>query len=242
MHKLLRVYHAVIFWSFGLLFILMPGMPIVMMCTLLRDKKNIAYYWGLKWWGRLTLLVGGITIRRIGVQNVPRSGTFIFAANHSSSLDILLISAAIPMKFKFVMDEILFKIPLLGFYSTMMGLFPISRRSPVRAIAQMNAIVARLKEGDSIAFFPEGMRSRDGKLLEFKSGIGLLVEETGVPVIPVLIRGTYDLMPRMNPLFRPGVVTIEFGPPLYLDRNMGQIQIANAVHAKVAAMISGQSE
>ncbi len=240
MRKALRLIHSLSCWLIAFLIILILGMTIVLMTTLLLARKKKVYYWGKAIWARIILFVGAVAVRRIGLENVPRSGNFIFAANHSSSLDILVVAATIPIKFFFVMDEILFKIPLLGFYSKMAGDLPISRRSPMRALEQMQTIVAALKAGESIAFFPEGMRSRDGKLREFKSGIGMLVEETGVPVVPVAVSGTFDLMPRMNPVFLPGRVTVQFGPPLYLDKEAGQKQNADAIHAKVEAMLSSQ--
>ncbi len=190
-----------------------------------------------KAWGRSVLWLNRIKTSVRGAENVDDGRNYIFVVNHSSSADIPILSAVIPPPFNFVMDESLFHIPVIGFTARYIGDLPISRRHPEKALEDLDRVVEKLKRGRSVVFFPEGGRSHDGSLGNFRSGIGKLVIESGVPALPVAITGSYELMPRRGFALYPAPVTVRFGSPVKADPASSELEIAHQLHDRLAALL-----
>jgi len=150
-----------------------------------------------------------------GAENVPPEGGVIIAPNHRSYLDIPLVGCSVKRHLDFMGKKELFHIPLLGYIFRVLGGFPIDRdrmdRSALREAAN------RLKQGRAIVIYPEGTRSRDGRLLPGRPGIGLIVKMTGARVVPVAISGTEKAMPAGSWFIRPAKVRIKFGQPMNFE-------------------------
>jgi 1-acyl-sn-glycerol-3-phosphate acyltransferase len=143
----------------------------------------------------------------------PAGGPFVVVANHQSILDILLLSRA-PREMKWIAKEELFRIPWVGWMLRMSGDIPIRRGDPEsggEALARAREYLAR---GMSVMLFPEGTRSKTGKLLPFKSGAFRLAAETGVPVLPVAVHGTARGMPKGGPWVNPCRATARLLEPV----------------------------
>ncbi len=169
-------------------------------------------------------------------ENVP----VILAPNHQSALDPLVIITAMDRdKLKFFywagFSGLFFTNPLTRWLSRIVRLLPVDPGAAPRASLALAASI--LKRGDGLIWFPEGQRSPDGKLQEFKSGIGLILRAEPVPVIPVFIKGTWDLMPPGRLLPRPGKVEIIFGEPVSPEEfTMDEAEIADMIRWKVEAL------
>jgi 1-acyl-sn-glycerol-3-phosphate acyltransferase len=158
-------------------------------------------------------------LRVIGSEYVPQGGGAIIAANHVSYLDIPLLGCALKRRADFVGKAELFKNPVVGFLFRRLGGFPVKRDGIDRlAIAEA---VRRLKAGRLVVFYPEGTRSVDGQLQRPKSGIGMVAARAKVPIIPVLIEGTGQVLPRQRRGFKFHPVLIKFGPPVDPFDSMG---------------------
>ncbi len=144
-------------------------------------------------------------LRVIGNENVPNEGGVIVAANHNSYFDIPLLGCALKRPADNIAKSELFKNPIVAALFRSLGGFPV-RRGKVDRKAIEEAVL-RLKKGHLLAYYPEGTRSKDGKLQKGKAGIGWVVAESGAPVIPAYIEGTGSLR-----FFRR--VTVRFGKPM----------------------------
>jgi long-chain acyl-CoA synthetase len=151
-----------------------------------------------------------------GVEHLPRQGPYILAANHASDLDPLALCAALPFgplrQVYWGGDTArLFSTAATRFLCRVLHIFPLDERSPKSALALGSALLAR---GNALAWFPEAWRSPTGELQRFLPGVGRLLAESRVPVVPVIVRGTFEALPRWRRLPRPHRISVTFGPAL----------------------------
>jgi len=138
----------------------------------------------------------------------------IFVANHTSLFDPPLIISTLPSRPVFIAKQELAFVPFLGWVIWLAGFIFIDRRRSARAIASLERAAQRIRNGQSIAAFPEGTRTRAGGMLPFKKGVFRLAWEAGVPVVPVGIHGGRWILPRDSWRVSPGEYLIRIGPPL----------------------------
>lgn len=150
--------------------------------------------------------------RVLGVKNVPREGPVILAANHISFADPPIIGCAVPRAISYLARDTLFEQPGLGWLIRQLNAVPVDRDGA--GAAGLKAILDRLKAGGGIILFPEGTRSRDGRLQPARSGVGLTVIKSDALVVPVRLFGMFEAWPRTRAFPRPGRVTVKFGAPL----------------------------
>lgn len=165
-------------------------------------------------WGRWILASAGVRVRLQGKSNLLQGSPQVVFSNHCSYFDVFCLLAHLPIQFRWLAKEELFRIPLFGKAMEYGGYIPIDRSNPRRAHRSMVAAADRIRAGTSIVIFPEGTRSRDGKLQEFKSGGAILAIRAQVPVVPVAIIGTHEIMPKGTFRVKPGPVEIRIGEPI----------------------------
>ena len=147
-----------------------------------------------------------------GLEHIPSEGGALIVANHQSFLDIPLIAAAVPRHISFVARRSLADSALLGFVMRQTGAVLIQRGEPDRAA--LREMQEHLAAGDLLAIFPEGTRSADGRVGEFKAGAALAARKARVPLIPAAIRGSFDVWPRDRKRPGPGRMAVSFHPPV----------------------------
>jgi 1-acyl-sn-glycerol-3-phosphate acyltransferase len=179
----------------------------------------------------------------VGRKNLIRDKKYIFLSNHASLLDIPILVVAINNWFNYVMDEDLFKIPVIGGLAARAGDLPISRRYPIKIVAQLRKIKRAVKDGLSIMIFPEGTRSIDGKIQPFKSGAVNLIRDANLPVIPVAIIGSHELLGRKSYFVNPSKITVRIGEPVNLQLQQSDQAISNQLEAEVSRLfMQGQEK
>ncbi len=167
-------------------------------------------------WSKGLLWASGVRVEASGARLDPH-GRYIFMANHRSLFDIPVLIATLPGQARFLAKESLFRIPVFGWALKAGGFIPIDRRDRSRARDAFAAAVDRLGAGASILLFPEETRARDETLLPFQRGGFLLALKSGLPIVPVGIRGTLQVQRRGSFLVRPGPVRVEYGEPMPID-------------------------
>jgi 1-acyl-sn-glycerol-3-phosphate acyltransferase len=166
-------------------------------------------------WSRLLLKHGGIRVQLKGAEGVDWSQPAIVVANHQSWFDVFALLATLPGRARFVAKEELAKIPIFGRAWRVCDHISVDRSDRRRAIESLDRAAERVRsESLTMILFPEGTRSPDGRLHAFKKGAFVLALKTGVPIIPVGISGSRDVMPKGSFRVRSGEIRIRVGAPI----------------------------
>ncbi len=142
---------------------------------------------------------------------------YILMANHQGAYDIFVLLAYLPVHFKWLAKEELFKIPIFGWAMGAAGYISIDRKGKKKALESIEQAVTKIREGASVLVFPEGTRSPDGQIHSFKKGGFTLAIKAGVPIVPIAIRGSREVLPRSSLRVRPGRIQLVVGKPIPTD-------------------------
>ncbi len=202
--------------------------------TLVSGKID-ALYWTALWITRTGIRIAGIRWRLIGLDQLPMKSNYIFMSNHVSNIDPPLLVPLLPRRVTVMVKKELFKLPILGPAMRMADFIPIDRTNREAAIGSVREAANVVRKGLDLLVFPEGTRSRDGRLLPFKKGSFYLAMDTGVPIVPVTILGTEELLPKGSMLARPGKVSIVFHAPIDPKEFSDRAELMEAVRARMAS-------
>lgn len=164
-------------------------------------------------WARMILFTAGVKLDVEGLENIPEEPSIIMF-NHQSVFDIFAYMAALPIDWKAVMKKEVGDMPFIGWVSKIAGHYIVARDGSERDTKEVKKIVKGIKEGPSVLIAPEGTRGKEGKLLPFQKGGFLIAMLAGVPVVPMVITGGLDIMPKDSKVLRPGMMRIRILPPI----------------------------
>ena len=170
-------------------------------------------------WGRTVIRWSSIwRIVVTGREHLQRGKHYILVANHQSLLDILAVCAALPINFKFLAKRELFQIPVMGWAMAAVGYIPVDRASHKSGGEAMHRITRVLKKGVSVLLFPEGTRSPDGKIHALKMGAFKLARDNKVEILPIVIDGTGQALPKKSWLVKKkSTFIVSIGKPVSLE-------------------------
>lgn len=193
-------------------------------------------------WAQSGLSMNGSSIQLIGVENVPESGGVLFVANHQSNFDIPIMIAHVPRDKGFIAKLELLKVPSFSRWMKYIGCVFIDRKDPRQSLKDINDAAERLKAGHSLVIFPEGTRSADGTVAPFKAGGLKLALKAKVPVVPVTISGSKNIMPKGTSLIKSASVKVIISPPLVPDEftKMDSTQISEKVRNIIISNLQKQ--
>jgi 1-acyl-sn-glycerol-3-phosphate acyltransferase len=154
-----------------------------------------------------------------GLEHVPQEGGVVIASNHQSNLDPVLLAVQLRRPVSFLAKSELFENKLLGWVISNLNAFPV--RQGEGDVGAVKETIRRLQEGHALVVYPEGSRSQTGEMMPILGGIGIIVRRAGVPVVPVVIEGSFAAWPKGSRLPRPHPVRVMYGPPMHLSKLRG---------------------
>lgn len=175
------------------------------------DRKGRIGHRCARLWGRVALLANGVKVRVEGLEKIKGKGPFIFMANHQGTYDIFALLGYLPFHFKWLAKKELFSIPFFGWAMNAAGYISLDRQGTRETAEAMNQAALRIREGMSVVIFPEGSRSPDGSIQPFKKGGFTLALKAKVPIIPISIAGSREIMPKERLRASAGEIRIRVG-------------------------------
>src|SRR3954451_16524246 len=189
-----------------------------------------------RWWARTILRAAGVDLHTEGMEKVDPQKRYVLVSNHYSYFDIPCILVAVPQPIRFMAKASLFKIPIFGWALGRAGFIPIDRKNRRTAVKSFDLAAERIRNGNTIVIFPEEGRSRSREMRPFQRGAFLLAIKAQMPMMPIAVDGTYEVLRVGAKRITPGVVTIRVGTPIetvgvsvrakdtLLEQSRGQIE------------------
>ena len=204
--RIIWIYLNLIFWT------LLFGLSSFFTILLTGKKENFKFFGVI--WGKTLSFIFNIKLVVKGKHNL-QNRNYIFASNHASLIDIPLLLIAVNRYTVFIAKSELSKIPIFKSILDRAGFIFVDRKNNDSAVKSMNNLMDDIKKiPRSVAIFPEGTRTSDGKLLPFKKGAAIFAINTNIPVIPVAISGTYSWSKKKLFDISQSVISFEFGEPI----------------------------
>jgi len=210
------MFRATLVYLFMGTYIFVVG-PFAMLWTAL-SGNSVALYHLARFCIRAAGWMSGIRVRIRGREKILSGVTYIFVSNHQSNCDGPVLSHAIPRDWAALVKREMMRLPVLSLVLKQVHFVPLERLNPKQAHAGIELGADLLKKGKSFVAFPEGTRSRDGRLGEFKKGVFIMAIKAGVPVIPVTILNSAKIQPRGQYGLNPGCIEVVFHNPVETNR------------------------
>lgn len=196
------------------------------------DKNGRYYFWVGSRWSMLALWLCRIKVLASGREHIPADGNFILVCNHASFFDVPATMSIFPRTRVMFKSEMSY-IPLWGWALRWGYHIAVDRGRGTKAMKSLDRAVNAIKAGGSVVLFAEGTRSRDGHLQPFKRGAFQLAARTGVPILPIVLNGTFAIQPKGTFDIRPGVIEMIIGEPIStqgISTREGEIALMTTVH------------
>ncbi len=165
-------------------------------------------------WARVSMRVAGAPLRIVGAEHLRQFPVAVYACNHLSYMDTPAIFAGLPFQFRIVARHNLWKVPFIGWHLGRSGQIPVNVSNPRASIASLSGGVKALKAGTPLFIFPEGGRTRTGKPGPFLNGPAFMALRAQVPLVPMALIGTFELLPIDTQTFYPVPVRLAVGDPI----------------------------
>src|SRR6266446_2904568 len=217
------------------LYIIIAGIPLLIYTVI--SKNPGALYWagvrGVMFFVRAV----GVRVRVAGTERIPH-GTCLFVANHTSSADAPAVVGAIPRRIVILLKKSLFNYPIVGQAFHLAHFIPVERSKRDSAIESVEKAIEAMRTGQSFLIYPEGTRSPDGRLQEFKKGAVVMAIKAGVPIVPMACSGAHRVMEKRSLVIHPGEIVVEFLEPI--DASQYSLEERDVLNERVRmAMAAG---
>ncbi len=217
--------------AFMMVVIFFGSLPVM----LVTGSGDLPMWLGRRVWAPVGLWLAGVRLELVRPL-APPPGPVIFASNHESVLDIWVLFVAVPRQFRFIAKAELYRIPIFGWYMRLGGHVPVDRSNHQRAVASLAKAGETIRGGTSIVVFPEGTRSRTGRIRPFKKGPFVVAKEAGVPVLPIAISGSGAVTPSHRLEVHPGTIRLASGEPIDPAAFADKEDLLDAVRARIVEL------
>jgi 1-acyl-sn-glycerol-3-phosphate acyltransferase len=182
--------------------------------SLLRIRGRL-YYWATQQWSRAVLWASNVPVFAHGMRRIDWNRPQVLVSNHVSFYDVFALAGILPAPYAFVAKKELERIPFFGMAWKAAGHISVDRSDRARAVQSLRHAAESIRtQRSTVIIFPEGTRSLTGTMLPFKKGAFMLASEAGVPVIPVIVRGSAEIQRPGSLRIHPREVHVHFGDPL----------------------------
>jgi 1-acyl-sn-glycerol-3-phosphate acyltransferase len=202
---------AVLVSAITFAYILLVGFPFLIHAWLTKTTDKL-YQVGING-ARMALWLSGVHLEVHGLEKIPHGRAAIYMPNHQSNCDPPAVISILPPVLVLAKQEF-FRVPVLGTAMIYRGFIPVDRKNRERAIAAVERAVDSMKKGNSFLAFPEGTRSRDGRLQTFKKGLFVMAIKAGALIVPISVSGARKIMPKGHFAIHPGRVRITLQDPI----------------------------
>ncbi|MBW1837302.1 MAG: 1-acyl-sn-glycerol-3-phosphate acyltransferase [Deltaproteobacteria bacterium] len=183
---------------------------IVILISPLDRKGNFVHYIG-KFWSLMNIFLSGTRIKITGQEKIQKNQSYIVISNHQSLFDVWALIGKIPLQLRWIVKLEIRKMPIFGYALERMGHIYINRKTRSAAASSLEKAARKIKGGTSVIIFPEGTRSKDGHLLRFRRGGGIIALKSGVPILPVTVIGSRFVLPKDTLNLMPGKIEVIVG-------------------------------
>jgi len=214
---------AMLFWLYQV-YVWLVFLPLVIVLTLLFSSLTVIFAtlvnpeWASRvfavTWGKTLAYLTPVKVTVEGAENADRDQSYVVVSNHQSMYDILLIYGWLELDLKWIMKKELRRIPGIGIGCEKAGHVFVDRRNPKQAREAIKQALDNMSKGIGFLFFPEGTRSLDGRLLSFKNGAFRLAVDQGLPLLPVTLVGTRNVLPTKSLRLFPGAIKMVIHPAI----------------------------
>jgi len=235
----MTILNAVQLLFIGLLTLVL-GVPGILLALLLpgRTLKGKVFRWVSKLYSRIVLFFLGVKVACRGLENIDARKPYVFMSNHVSHADSPALAAVIPHPLHWVFKKELSRIPVFGWVLLACGQIMVDRSAPEKSKAALQEAFSGLSGNNSVMIYPEGTRSRDGKLQPLKKGGFWMAVQVGLPIVPVRVSGTRRIVAAGTLRIRPGSVLVEMLPPIP-TAGKGMADLPELMRQVREAMLSG---
>jgi 1-acyl-sn-glycerol-3-phosphate acyltransferase len=178
------------------------------------DRKGKGGHSYARLWGKIALLANRVKVKAEGMEHLNKKGPYIFMSNHQGYYDVFALLGHLPIQFKWLVKKELFSIPFLGWTMAAAGSIRVDRGGTRDTVEAMNQAAQKIRDGMSVVIFPEGSRSPDGSIQPFKKGGFTLAIKSKVPIVPIAISGSRDIMPKDKFTATYGEIRMLMGDPI----------------------------
>jgi 1-acyl-sn-glycerol-3-phosphate acyltransferase len=215
LRKLYKIYAWLVFAPlFGISTLFFGSAAVVLLFFL--KPRQVSTLCG-KSWARVNSFFTPMRVTVAGREHVDPHQSYVIVSNHQSQFDIFVLYGWLDIDFKWVMKQELRKVPFIGIACERLGHIYVDRSNREAALASINAAKQRIVDGTSVLFFPEGTRSREKHMRPFKKGAFRMALDLQLPILPITIQGTRDILPSDTLDLYPGRAKMTIHPPIPID-------------------------
>jgi 1-acyl-sn-glycerol-3-phosphate acyltransferase len=217
--------------------------PLLIVLVLITKNENFIYS-PVRVFIRAGLAMVGVRVEVTGLERLDPNQTYIFTPNHQSLIEVPLFVAYLGRNPAYLGKKEVFKYPIFGYGIRLIGMVPVDRSNSPAAVESAKVATENLRRGKSFVVYPEGTRSRDGRMLPFKKGAFMMAIDAGVPIVPVTVSGASKIMPKAQVKVFPSTVRITVHEPIssagYSKDNV--VELMELTRTKIFSALSEEEE